>query len=477
MRNRTSIAALLFLLTLPIAFANTFGASWPIKDGRGLAPITSPFGARCISSGDYHAGMDVRTWSCNKVAAVAAGTVYRVTSYTGYDGSIILRHGASGSYWYSGYHHLSSDSILVTAGTTVSAGQIIAKAGPADHLHFNYWLATPADADIDANTSHPLRSLGASGEFSIRVSCACYPYSALDVQHCGQLLEAGVGIGFGPYSYPFWTYVWNYEGNVRAYATTFGSYAPGDCYIGATSSIGISPTSFNADGASHAYFVFPAVEGNWILNNSLYTYALSTNGSRITIESPVSDFFQDVIAKIDNSEVIIEWTVSSDKLSNDGFAIFKGMARESMGISDMSVSQTDERSFRTIDPAIEAGETYYYRIEYRGDAGAFSAETIEITVPGAKGQVSISPPWPNPFRENAGSVCFVPVQKQFDVSVYDVSGRLVKSILSGSASGDEFAVAWDGTNNQGRRVSEGCYFLRLYVKGYPATTEKIFLLK
>jgi hypothetical protein len=42
MRNRTSIAALLFLLTLPIAFANTFGASWPIKDGRGLAPITRP---------------------------------------------------------------------------------------------------------------------------------------------------------------------------------------------------------------------------------------------------------------------------------------------------------------------------------------------------------------------------------------------------------------------------------------------------
>ena len=479
MRNERSASVLLMMLAIFMGPTNVHGLSWPILDGRTIAPITSPFGARCLLTGDYHAGMDIRTLSCNKVVAVDAGTVYRVASYSGYDWSIVLRHGTDQNYWYSGYHHFSKDSILVSnvVGTVVKSGQVIALAGPINHLHFNYWRATPADVDIDANTSHPLRYLGANGEFSIQVSCACYPYSAIAIRHYGQLLEAGAGLGYAPYSYPFWTYVWNYEGNVRTYTETFGYYEPGDCYLGASAAIGVSPTTFEVLQATTTHFVFPASQGVWILNNSTYTYALSTDGTRITIERPINDFFQDVMATVKGNEVIIEWTVSASGSLTDEFAILKSISRESLEYSHISVLQTDDRSYQAIDTEISAGKTYFYGIEYNGDAGTFSAETIEIAIPCAKNQIAIASPWPNPFRENACSICFVPDKEQFDISVYDVSGRLVRSVMSGSASGDEFTAVWDGTNNQGQRVSEGCYFLRLYVRGYPPLTEKVFLLK
>jgi len=45
--------------------------------------------------------------------------------------------------------------------------------------------------------------------------------------------------------------------------------------------------------------------------------------------------------------------------------------------------------------------------------------------------------------------------------VYDVNGRLVRSLLSevGYTSGT-FSVDWNGTNNEGRAVASGVYLYR-----------------
>jgi flagellar hook assembly protein FlgD len=48
------------------------------------------------------------------------------------------------------------------------------------------------------------------------------------------------------------------------------------------------------------------------------------------------------------------------------------------------------------------------------------------------------------------------------ISVYDVSGRLVKELVPGeNRSAGIHTASWDGRNASGRRVVAGIYFYRL----------------
>ena len=62
------------------------------------------------------------------------------------------------------------------------------------------------------------------------------------------------------------------------------------------------------------------------------------------------------------------------------------------------------------------------------------------------------------------------------LAVYDVSGRLVKTLLSGDLIPGPHKVMWDGTNNAGIHVSSGIYFYRI-VSGHWSNTKKMVLIR
>jgi hypothetical protein len=77
--------------------------------------------------------------------------------------------------------------------------------------------------------------------------------------------------------------------------------------------------------------------------------------------------------------------------------------------------------------------------------------------------------WPNPARgdlrlefelRNPGTVA---------LSVYNVGGRLVRSLVEGQRVAGRHVVAWDGRNESGARVSGGVYLLRLEADGVSAS--------
>jgi flagellar hook assembly protein FlgD len=45
--------------------------------------------------------------------------------------------------------------------------------------------------------------------------------------------------------------------------------------------------------------------------------------------------------------------------------------------------------------------------------------------------------------------------------VYDVSGRLVRTLVDGRVEAGRHEVAWDGRDQGGRRTASGVYFYRL----------------
>ncbi len=74
---------------------------------------------------------------------------------------------------------------------------------------------------------------------------------------------------------------------------------------------------------------------------------------------------------------------------------------------------------------------------------------------------------PNPFNPST-TIAFTvdPAGGPWDLRVYDLAGRLVRVLASGSAAGGELAATWNGTDSAGRPVAAGVYRYRLTQDGH-----------
>lgn len=76
-------------------------------------------------------------------------------------------------------------------------------------------------------------------------------------------------------------------------------------------------------------------------------------------------------------------------------------------------------------------------------------------------QVTLSQNYPNPFRLNTAIEFTAPKDGKVTLEVYDLSGRLVRTLIDDHRLRGTFAVHWDGRDETGRRVASGVYFCRL----------------
>ena len=116
--------------------------------------------------------------------------------------------------------------------------------------------------------------------------------------------------------------------------------------------------------------------------------------------------------------------------------------------------------------ALEAAMTYF------GELPSTHAPAIGGALTLALGQNR-----PNPFRGETKISFTVPGEfAVIDLSIYDLAGRRVRSLLSGRVPGGAYTERWDGLNEQGRHVASGVYFYRL--KGEDRKlTKKLVLLR
>lgn len=93
----------------------------------------------------------------------------------------------------------------------------------------------------------------------------------------------------------------------------------------------------------------------------------------------------------------------------------------------------------------------------------------------------LHPNYPNPLRASAFSpvttIRFeLPESSYLEIAIYNVNGKLVKTLLSRTMQPGEHAVAWDGRNEEGQLVSSGVYIYRIRSGDY-AKSRKLVLLR
>jgi type IX secretion system substrate protein len=69
--------------------------------------------------------------------------------------------------------------------------------------------------------------------------------------------------------------------------------------------------------------------------------------------------------------------------------------------------------------------------------------------------------YPNPFNPSTTIRFNLDEPQHTKVAVYDISGRLIKTLLDEFTFGGEQTINWNGRDAAGRAVSSGSYFVRL----------------
>jgi len=73
---------------------------------------------------------------------------------------------------------------------------------------------------------------------------------------------------------------------------------------------------------------------------------------------------------------------------------------------------------------------------------------------------------PNPASGAAQIRFSAPAGAQLEIAIYDVTGRRIRSLVAGRFGGGEQQRTWDRTNDAGRSVGSGVYFVRMRGAGF-----------
>jgi hypothetical protein len=84
---------------------------------------------------------------------------------------------------------------------------------------------------------------------------------------------------------------------------------------------------------------------------------------------------------------------------------------------------------------------------------------------------------PNPASASIDIHYRVAAARSIDLKVYDVSGRLVRSLVMGGTLVGVQTVAWDLLDSTGQRIAPGTYFFRLTSDKGADVTERVTIIR
>jgi hypothetical protein len=88
----------------------------------------------------------------------------------------------------------------------------------------------------------------------------------------------------------------------------------------------------------------------------------------------------------------------------------------------------------------------------------------------------LSQNYPNPFNPVTTLRYNLPVATLVNITVYDMLGREVKTLINQTQDDGYRLIIWDATNDYGKPVSAGIYFYQIQAGEY-ISTKKMVLLK
>ncbi len=133
-----------------------------------------------------------------------------------------------------------------------------------------------------------------------------------------------------------------------------------------------------------------------------------------------------------------------------------------------------------VDPT--GPSTVYFVVVSQNDTGSDFHYTLALTDgelstdPDVPQRFSVSKAYPNPFNPQTHFQIELEKNEQIGVYIYDVNGRLVKTLWNDQLHAGQHVLTWNGLDANGNPIASGTYFVRL--KGERQENwQKVTLLK
>jgi flagellar hook assembly protein FlgD len=91
-------------------------------------------------------------------------------------------------------------------------------------------------------------------------------------------------------------------------------------------------------------------------------------------------------------------------------------------------------------------------------------------------EFALSQNYPNPFNPTTHFSVDIPRSSAVDVTVYDVLGRKITTLMSGEQEAGYHIMEWDSKDSHGLTVPSGVYMVRMTAGDFNAV-KKIMLMK
>jgi hypothetical protein len=216
-------------------------------------------------------------------------------------------------------------------------------------------------------------------------------------------------------------------------------------------------------GFVQEYYNWTEISGvdyiEWAGTDVSFTGPMVVTPNQIRTSSATAESYESVFIQMDSVEVFTyldgvgEWTC--------------GIGSDTVAVGDFTCAYNPCYDYPGCGSWIKIkGPIRYHYSEFKIEPRENS--DIEVLVPctsGVEGDeklaLRLAQNAPNPFVGETMIKFSVPRKMNVKLSVYDISGRLVRTVAEGDMDAGEHSFAWDGRDGSARSVSPGIYFLRM----------------
>lgn len=99
----------------------------------------------------------------------------------------------------------------------------------------------------------------------------------------------------------------------------------------------------------------------------------------------------------------------------------------------------------------------YYSIFYKRDI----ITSIDVEEDFNPNNFALYQNYPNPFNPETKIKYSLPSVSLINIKIYNSLGKEIKQLLNETRNSGEYETSWDGTDNNGNKVSSGVYFITM----------------
>jgi hypothetical protein len=190
-------------------------------------------------------------------------------------------------------------------------------------------------------------------------------------------------------------------------------------------------------------------------------------------------------ASVKDNAIVLSWRTESET-DNLGFTLERAEGNgawkpiASYQTSDALKGQGNKSTttnYIWTDAKVSTGNEYRYRLSDVNTAGVVTMHSpIAVTMTALPETTEMAKAYPNPFNPETSIQYNLHQDSQVTITVYDLLGRQVKTLVDNQQAAGSYNTIWNGTDSAGAKAASGVYIVRMETKGV-TQIQKVMLIK